>query len=58
MTSEHIAGIARTHNSTYPKGGVSCTKDSFVSNPTLVFQINFYSKSPTHRKSANRYGLC
>jgi len=24
-------------NSTYPKGGVSCSKDSFVVNQTLVF---------------------
>jgi hypothetical protein len=28
-------------NSTYPKGGVSCSKDSFVVNQTLVFQIKF-----------------
>ena len=27
------------YNSTYPKGGVSCSKDSFVANQTLVFQI-------------------
>ena len=26
-------------NSTYPKGGVSCFKDSFVVNRSLVFQI-------------------
>jgi hypothetical protein len=34
------------HNSTYPKGGVSCFKDSFVVNQTLVFQIKFCGKSP------------
>jgi len=34
----------RTHNSTYPKGGVSCYKDSFVVNQTLVFQIKFCGK--------------
>jgi hypothetical protein len=28
-------------NSTYPKGGISCSKDSFVINQTLVFQIKF-----------------
>jgi hypothetical protein len=33
-------------NSTYPKGGVSCSKDSFVVNQTLVFQIKFCGKSP------------
>ena len=27
----------RRHNSTYPKGGVSCSKESFVVNRSLVF---------------------
>ena len=27
-------------NSTYPKGGVSCSKGSFVVNQSLVFRIN------------------
>jgi hypothetical protein len=44
----------RTHNSTYPKGGVSCSKDSFVLNGTLVFQIKFCGKSPALRVAANR----
>lgn len=34
------------HNSTYPKGGDSCSKDSFVVNQTLVFQIKFCGQSP------------
>ncbi len=42
------------HNSTYPKGGVSCSKDSFVVNETLVFQIKFCGKKPAHRQSAKR----
>ena len=42
-------------NSTYPKGGVSCSKDSFVVNRTLVFQIKFCGKSPALRVAANRY---
>jgi hypothetical protein len=42
-------------NSTYPKGGVSCSKDSFVGNQTLVFQIKFCGKSPALRVAANRY---
>jgi hypothetical protein len=46
---------ARTHNSTYPKGGVSCSKDSFVVNQTLVFQIKFCGKSPALRVAAERY---
>jgi hypothetical protein len=44
------------HNSTYPKGGVSCSKDSFVVNQTLVFQIKFCGKSPALRVAENRYG--
>ena len=32
---------ARTGNSTYPKGRVSCSKDSFVGNQTFVFQFKF-----------------
>ena len=42
-------------NSTYPKGGVSCSKDSFVVNQTLVFQMKFCSKSPALRVAAKRY---
>ena len=34
----------QTPNSTYPKGGVSCSKDSFVVNGTLVFQIKLVEK--------------
>ena len=34
------------YNSSYPKGGVSCSKDSFVVNQTFVFQIKFCGKSP------------
>ena len=44
------------HNSTYPKGGGSCSKDSFVVNQTLVFQIKFCGKSPALRVAAKRYG--
>ncbi len=43
------------HNSTYPKGGVSCFKDSFVVNQTLVFQIKFCGISPALRVAAKRY---
>jgi len=46
---------SRPHNSTYPKGGVSCSKDSFVVNQTLVFQIKFCGKSPALRVAAKRY---
>ena len=43
-----------TDNSTYPKGGVSCSKDSFVVNQTLVFQIKFCCKNPALRVAAKR----
>jgi len=45
----------RPANSSYPKGGVSCSKDSFVVNQTLVFQIKFCGKSPALRVAAKRY---
>jgi len=45
------------HNSTYPKAGVSCSKDSFVVNQTLVFQIMFCGKSPALRVAAKRYRI-
>ncbi|OYU67638.1 MAG: hypothetical protein CFE22_03895 [Cytophagaceae bacterium BCCC1] len=44
----------RTANSTYPKGGVSYSKDSFVVNQTLVFQIKFCGISPALRVAAKR----
>jgi hypothetical protein len=47
-----------THNSTYPKGGGSCSKDSFVINQTLVLQIKFCGKSPALRVAAKRYASC
>tara|TARA_R110002051_G_C8426703_1_gene452791 strand:+ start:330 stop:491 length:162 start_codon:yes stop_codon:yes gene_type:complete len=43
-----------TAGSTYPKGGVSCFKNSFVVNGTLVFQIKFCGKSPALRVAAKR----
>jgi hypothetical protein len=42
------------YNSTYPKGGFSCSKDSLVVNQTLVFQIKFCGKSPALRVATNR----
>ncbi len=44
----------RTANSTYPKGGVSCSKDSFVVNGSLVFQIKFCGKNSALRVAAKR----
>ena len=45
----------RRHNSSCPKGGVSCSKDSFVVNESSVFQIKFCGKSPALRVAAKRY---
>lgn len=42
-------------NSTYSKGGVSCSKDNFVINQTFVFQIKFCGKSPALRVDAKRW---
>ena len=49
---------ARTANSTYPKSGVSRSKDSLVVNVNLVFQIKFCGKSPALRVATNRYLIC
>ena len=55
-TARHLLNRKKTaYNSTYPKGGVSCSKDSFVVNQTLVFQIKFCGKSPALRVAAKRY---
>jgi hypothetical protein len=45
----------RRHNNTYPKGGVLYSKDSFVINGSLVFQIMFCGKGPALRVAAKRY---
>ncbi len=48
----------RTHNSTYPKGGVYCSNDSSLVNGSLVFQRQFCGKSPALRVAAARYAQC
>jgi len=45
------------YNSTYPKGEVSCSKDSLVVNGSLVFQIKFCGKNPALRVAAKRVCL-
>jgi len=52
---KNIVNKKTAHNSTYPKGGVSCSKDSFVVNGSLVFQMKFCGKSPALRVAANRW---
>jgi hypothetical protein len=55
LRADHLRTNRRAAaNSTYPKGGVSCSKDSFVVNGSLVFQIKFCGKSPALRVAAKR----
>ena len=42
-------------NSTYPKGGVSCSTDSFVQAESSVLRMKFSGKSPALRVAAKRY---
>jgi len=49
---------SRTANSTYPKGGVSCSKDRFLVTRTFVLLMNICSESPALRVAANRYAQC
>jgi hypothetical protein len=46
------------HNSTYPKGGVSCFADSFVIAETSVLLMKFSAKNHALRVAANRYAQC
>ena len=42
-------------NSTYPKGGVSCSADTFVQAESSVLRMKFSGKNPALRVAANRY---
>jgi len=53
--THHQTNSKAAANSTYPKGGVSCSKDRLVVNETLVFQIKFCGESPALRVAAKRY---
>jgi hypothetical protein len=46
---------ARTANSTYPKGGVSCSKDSFVVAESSVILMKFSAENPAVLAAAKRY---
>lgn len=50
MTTKRTAAA----NSIYLKGGVSCSKDSFVVNGSLVFHNKFCDEIPDFRVAANR----
>lgn len=51
MTNEE----QRRHNSSYPKGGVSCFADSFVVNQSSVLRKKFGGKNPALRVAAKRW---
>ncbi len=57
LQAKYICEKATTHNSSYPKGGVSYSKDSLVVNQTLVFQIKFCGKIPALRVAAKRQAV-
>ena len=46
--------VGYSHNSSYPKGEVSSSKDSLVVNGSLVFQIKFCGKTPALLVAAAR----
>ena len=43
------------YNSTYPKGGVSCSADTFVQAESSVLRMKFCGKSPALRVAAKHY---
>ena len=45
---------SRPANSTYPKGGVSCSKNSFVVSESSVLRMKFSGKNPALRVAAKR----
>ena len=49
---------ARTANSTFAIGGVSCSADGFVVAESSVLRINISAEKPAHRKSAERCASC
>lgn len=54
MTDEKLNDKARTANSTFAIGEVSCSADSLVVAESFVLRIKFSGKNPVHRKSAKR----
>jgi len=44
----------RTANSTYPKGGVLCSANTFVQAESSVLRMKFCGKNPALRVAAKR----
>jgi len=55
MKGQFTAERKTPYNSTYPKGGVSCSKDTFVQAESSVLRMKFSGKNPALRVAANRY---
>jgi len=49
-----VEGIKTAYNSTYPKGGVPCSKDTFAQGESSVLRMKFSGKSPVLRVAAKR----
>jgi hypothetical protein len=43
------------YNSTYPKGAVQCSADTFVVNQSLVLRINICGENRHLRQARKRY---
>jgi len=55
-TGKHIGQKeARTDNSTYPKGGVLYSADTFVQAESSVLRMKFCGKNPALRQALNRH---
>jgi len=54
IENKHDRKEGRSANSTYPKGGVSCSADSFVVAESLVLRMKFSGINPALRVAANR----
>jgi hypothetical protein len=50
-----IDGRKTPYNSTYPKGGVSCSADTFVVAESSVLRMKFSGKNPALRVAAKRW---
>ncbi len=53
LTTEEV----RTHNNTYPKGGVSCFADTFVQAESSVLRMKISGKNPAFRQTAKHFLL-
>jgi hypothetical protein len=54
MAIFHQMNRTAATNSTYPKGGVSCSADSFVVAESSVLRMKFSGKNPALRVAAKR----